>query len=70
MKPLNPSTFYYERVRRYEKQLIEDALSVSRSISGAARLLQLRRTTLVEKMKRLGIPLAKVRKAQEKQFDS
>ena len=45
-----------ERVSNFERQLIQKALEDSRSnISEAARLLGVKRTTLIEKMGRLDI---------------
>jgi DNA-binding NtrC family response regulator len=47
---------YYERVKDFETKLILDALSVTQdNISQAANFLGLQRTTLTEKMKKLGL---------------
>jgi len=48
---------FKDAVRSFEKDLIEDALErTDRVKSRAARLLDINRTTLIEKMKRLNIP--------------
>ncbi len=47
---------FFEKVRAFERKLIIDALKKSLGVkSKAAKLLGIKRTTLIEKMKRLGI---------------
>jgi DNA-binding NtrC family response regulator len=53
----NGAIDFGEKIKDYEKYIISRALKSSRGIkSKAARLLNLKRTTLIEKMKRLSIP--------------
>jgi DNA-binding NtrC family response regulator len=51
----NFECFYFKKLKEFETRLINDALAVSKTITGAARLLELNRTTLVAKMKALEI---------------
>ncbi len=50
-----------EKMKEYEKALILDALNSHKTRDSAAKSLNLGRTTLIEKMRRLGIPLKYLR---------
>ena len=46
-----------ENLRVVERMLIEQALSLEKSVAGAAKLLGIKRTTLIYRMKKLGIEI-------------
>jgi DNA-binding NtrC family response regulator len=51
-----------EKLSQFEIVAIKDALEAAGSVSGAARMLEVGRTTLIDKMKRYGIrsPVEKI----------
>lgn len=49
-----------------ERTLIEKALSEHRTKASAAKALTIKRTTLIEKMRRLGMPLKYLRPRENK----
>lgn len=63
-KPADYLTFKFKNLNA-EKHLIEQALKTSQSLSAAARTLQIKRSTLRDKIKKYGIILSK----EEEQFN-